>query len=324
MVLALTFPGEEAFYSRMGVELYENYKEVLPVYKTGKASGKIDLAETLLYENEEWEWDSLAKRIAVLVTSVACYTAWKTQYNIEPQHFIGHGTGLLSALVCTGSISLRTAIHCIQGKKPSKLWIKENTSSVISLKSGKQVKTKEEIQEEIQSSLEGDASYEGLKDIAEQYELEQFLEIGPGNRMTEYIRNTMPEKIAGYLDKTEDNNYILEHFQYHKNQSRYYGVLRMLGIITSTKNNSEDEETFSENIITAYMTVKEVVDKATMALFKGEPPVITEEEMEKCLKMLHLNFSYKKTEREEVFERLFLLEGETLMSLREGFEDLYE
>ena len=98
----------------------------------------------------------------------------------------------------------------------------------------------------------------------------------------------------------------------------------MLGIITSTKNNSEDEETFSENIITAYMTVKEVVDKATMALFKGEPPVITEEEMEKCLKMLHLNFSYKKTEREEVFERLFLLEGETLMSLREGFEDLYE
>lgn len=324
MVLALTFPGEKSFYSRMGVELYENYPEVLPVYKTGKAFGKTDLIETLLYECEEAEWDGMAKRIAVLVTSVACYTAWKAQYNIEPQHFIGHGTGILSALVCTGSISLRTAIRCIQGKIPSKLWMKENTSSVISLNSGKQVKTKEEIRFEIQSALDSESSYDGLEDIAEQYGIEQFLEIGPGNRMTEYIRNAIPGKIAGYLDKTEDNNYILEHFQYHKNQSRYYGVLRILGIIVSTKNNSEDEETYSDNIISAYLEVKEVVDKATMALFKGEPPVITDEEMERCLKMLHQNFSYKKTDKAEVFERLFLLEGETLLPLRGSFQDLYE
>lgn len=324
MTLAVTFAGEEAFYKRMGTEIYENFPEILPVYKTGKRSGKIDLINTLLYENEEMDWGQIEKRIAVLVTSVAFHTIWKKLYQIEPEFYLGQGTGLLTALVCANSISLRTAILFLRGYRPFKFFVKKTSVPVLSLNNRKELQTAEEILAEMDACVDTDIDYDNFKFIQEIYGIEQFLEVSPGNQMSLYLKNKMPDYVAGFLDKTEDNNYILEHFQYHKNKSFHYCVLRILGILTNTKNNNEDTSTFKDNILVAYLAVKEVVDAANMALLQGEETKISDEDIQKCFEMLKLNFEYKGTDKQEIFDRIYTLEGETLLPIREYFKELYD
>lgn len=142
--------------------------------------------------------------------------------------------------------------------------------------------------------------------------------------MSLYLKEEMPDIIAGFLDKKEDNNYILEHFQYHKNKSRYYCVLRILGILTNTKNNNQDTSTFKDNILVAYLYVKEVVDAANIALVQGEETKISDEDFQKCIEMLKINFTYKGTDKQEVFDRIYTLEGETLLPIRGHFKELYD
>ena len=323
MGLAIIFPEHESFYERMGVEIYENYPEVASIYKKCKSVCGFDLKKEVIYGETGKQLNEEQKKIAVLVTSVACYTVWKSVYQIEPDYYFGCGLGLLSALICTKAISLSQAIKMLQGKKVYKLLVKKPESSVVSIAHSKVISTKQEVIEEIADINENMISSEKCESMVRKLEVGRLLEIGPGNVIANRMQAQMPQSIIGYLDKTDDTNYILEHFQYHKNQSRYYCVLRILGLITSTRNNNDAQENYDE-IITAYLAVKDIVDKATRALFSGESVQISDEEYEICLAMLKQNFQYKKTDKVEILERLQMLEGETLFSVRESFREIYE
>lgn len=322
MVLAISFPDQDSFYERMGVELYENYPEVIPIYKRCKRICGIDLVQTLIYENKEQDWDEESRKIAVMVSSVVMFAKWKNLYQIEPDYYMGRGIGLLAALVCDKVISLASAIHLIQGRKINRYFIKKNNTPILSLRGNKLLSGIEDIREELEVYRKNTESYGSYEESIKQLGIEQVLDIGPGNVTAINLYKRLPDIIVGYIDKSFDTNYILEHFQYRKNHSRYYCVSRILGIITSTKNGNSSQDTYAENVVEAYLLVKEVVDKANMALYQGKPVIISDEDYSKCLEMLKVNFRYKQTAKAEVTERLRLLEGETLLSFRNGFQEI--
>ena len=53
---------------------------------------------------------------ALLVSSVALWTLWKTQSDITPAVFAGHSLGEYSALVCSGVLSFEEGVKCVANR----------------------------------------------------------------------------------------------------------------------------------------------------------------------------------------------------------------
>ena len=114
MRVGILFPDEASFYGKMGAELYETYPEIRKLYQKLKLYARLDLRNTLIYENEPKQWSETEKKLAVLATQVALYQCWLETYKNKPIVFFGNGVGVLSALVCAGTVSLSKAVHMLR------------------------------------------------------------------------------------------------------------------------------------------------------------------------------------------------------------------
>lgn len=323
MEFMMLFPNEASFYERMGMEIYENYnRQVKELYRKCKKYSNIDLTQTLIYENKRIEWDETTKMIAVLVTSVAYYQVWKSVYTYEPKYLTGYGLGYLSALVCAGTISLRTAIYIIKNKKIYGLYFRNIADRVLAPSNGYILKAKRDILSEIQWCKENRPDMCAYVSYAEKNKINRVFEIGPNNLLSKSLCKCSPGIISGYFDISGDNNYVLESFEYKKLFNLYYCVLRILGILVSTKNRNDNIIGYEENVIVAYQTVKSIVDSSTKILLQTGEVNITEEDFNKCMEMLKVNFLYKHTPEEEIIERIKILESETMIRLKDKFADV--
>lgn len=319
MKTLIVFPDRNAFYKGMGVEILENYKEVLPFYKAGKKKTGVDLIEACVYGELEHEFTIAEKQIAVMITSIAFYHVWKQKYEQVTCMLAGEGIGFLSALVCSGTISLKEAIRLIQGGKASIFLIKKVPEDVLLPSTGAFASTKKELVNEIHYIFDNHVTLATYVASGKKNGFDCMLDIGPGNTIVEKMEQLEEKMFCTSIDNPEDPNYILEGFEYKKLFNPYYCSLRVLGIMTSTRNWNESTEEYKEIVTSHYQSVKEIVDKATIKLFQTGNMEISEEDLKECFDRLKAVWEQKKTPQAEIDRRMELLEQETLLPLRKQF-----
>ncbi len=323
MKVAVVFPNEDSFYRKMGMEIYENFEEMKVVFSECEKLTGLNLADALIYENSEHDWDELSKKIAVMAVGVGYYQVFQKTYGIEPQLFIGQGIGYLTALVCMNVISLRTAIKILNDKKCSEVFVKDPLCDIISISGNGATKLKKEICEEMYLCANRPVNIKEYPFWITKYNLDVLLEIGPNNILVQQIQNEKNEITYGYLDTIVSHNHVLDNFIDKKYNNTIYGIMRILGIIFSTQNLNTTTENYDE-ILEAYNYAKSIVDKFNFAKIKNEEITITEEEYKNCIKCLKSNFIYKNTPKQEIEKRIKMLESETLLQLKPYFIDLYK
>lgn len=323
MQLAVIFPNEEAFYSRMGMEIVENYETAKQIFTDSFHFSNIDLMETLIYENEAHVWDKVSKQMAVVITGVSFYEIWLETYKIEPRIFFGHGIGYLTALVCTKVISLQDALEILQGKSSHNLKMQLSNASVVSASNGRIAKSQQDIINEIYWCRKNTIKPDQYITYAKELNINGILEIGPNNILTKQFHEYDAEILSGFLDVMTDQNYIMENFQQQKFFNRNYCVLRILGMIAGTKNcRLDDCREYSTEVIESYEIVKAVADEINQAKRTNADKAISNEKLMDCMSRLKRNFEYKKTPASEILERIKRLESETLMEFKPHFLSL--
>ncbi len=318
MKVLVLFPGQEAFYEGMCSEIAENYPEALGDFEVCKKRTGLDILKDCIYCESGKELTDEEKGIAVLAVSVSNYRILKQTYeNIEP-YFAGEGIGFLSALVCSQTISLREAIRLIKGKKPYSFLLRNHFEKVMLPSTGEPAQSKREIVSDIAGrAAESDTVLSKYMENAAKYEAEAAIDCGPGDCIAGKVKMLGAGIPCTNLDSADDPNYILEGFEYKKLFNRYYCSLRVLGIMSSCRNNNLSTDEYRAEILEHYQTVKAIVDNATMKLYQTGVMELSQEDFEECFERLDCVFRLKKISEEEIEKRLEKLEQETMLKIKE-------
>ncbi|SFS08582.1 ACP S-malonyltransferase [Anaeromicropila populeti] len=316
MNLAIVFPNEDSFYRRMGIEIYENFESFQNLLKRAEKYSRMKLKDVLIYENCDYDWDIVSKRVAVLLTSIGFYQIWKEIYQTECDTLIGYGTGYLAALVCEGVLKEQDAISMLQKKKVNSGAVVETASSkTICLSKGRLPQSKQDILEEIEYCLWNTPDDRKWNEIIQKMDGKLLLEIGPDHKLSDRLQNVSCGAFT-WLDREGDSAYILENFQMKKFFNRQYGVRRLLAVIASTQNYNPEEES-QEKILECYSAVKKVLDVS----LQGGGTKISDDDWNLCVEKVKENFAIKRTTKDEIKKRLEKLEKETFIEFQESFKD---
>ncbi len=310
--IAFLFPDEASFYRKMGIEIYENYKEAEEVFKIATKVAKIQFESLLMYEHEPYYWDDTDKKIAVLASSVSLYRVFRTTCKIVPSVLWGKNTGYLAALVCEEVISLKNAIQFIQGKQPSSFHIKKIPEISVYGDGKETCSTKKEVVQKIEAALIERTEIQQLMDCLVSSKIRTVIEIGPNNLIYQQLEKQTDELRSSYLDKEDDCNWVLENIIYKKFFNRLYAMKRMLGQVVSTKLDGGKEE--GQQVFTIYSELKNMIDQHKSIGQQDSDVQISDEEYEECYQLMIENFEVKKTPEAEIKQRLRMLEQETLLS----------
>ncbi len=321
MRVGVLFPDEEAFYPKMGLEIYENYPEVQKLYHKMKFSSKLDMKNALIYEQASVSWNETEKRVAVLLTSVAFYQTWFDLYKVKPIVFFGNGVGVLSALVCAGTISLSTAIRMIR-KDNWELPRTAHLDGSVFMCSSRTALTDPSVLR-IQRLVKDDNIYQGIVRYSQHADLDSVIEIGPDRSYTtELLRVSEEEKpIFAYLDTASDQNYILDSLKNKKHFNNLYAAKRMLGIAAATQNYSNSSN--DDKILMAYNSLRSYVDEMKKKQFSGRDAFVSEYDFSLCVGQLNDILRYKCVSREEVQQRIRLIQNEIASDLSAAFHDWF-
>lgn len=320
MKVLVLFPGQEAFFKGMGSEIVGNYPEVLKYYEKCKKKTGLDIIADCIYSGGGRELTQEEKKISVLVTSVVNYQVFNQTYENADHYFAGEGIGFLAALVCSRTISLLGAIRLIKGKKPYAFLMKKTFNKVLLPSTGKIAQSKREVIDDIYKISENSTALSMYMESAVEYQIEAGIDCGPNDliaRKLKTITNNIP---FGNLDRADDPNYILEGFEYKKLFNRYYCSLRVLGIMSSCKNNNLSSDEYRTEMLDHFQAVKNIVDKATMRLYQSGIMDITQEEFNECFERLDNVFKLKKVSEDEIEKRIEKLEMETALKIKDAKE----
>jgi hypothetical protein len=295
MRLGVIFPDESSFYQKMGIDIFENYPSVRKVYKKIKKYAGFDIKKTLIYGSDDYEWSEKEKRIAVLVTSVAIYRVWYETFGIKPSFFCGSGTGYLSALVCSGKLSLWYAVMMVRLEKSKVPFFVRTDDKICDTESG-------------------------LKD--DNLPIDVLIEIGPSNvQIKESLqKNQLGRVLRVYYDDPSDKSFILDNLMNKKLFDYLYASRRLLGIATGTQNYSESDERYSE-MDTAYMAIMQKVSTALRERYEKADSVFLKDDFLECAGNLKMILQIKKVPRDEVSEHILELQNETALDMRDVFKE---
>lgn len=325
MRLGMIFPDAAAFYRKMGMEIFENYPDVKKLYQKAKSAAQLDMKKSLIYEQTEGVWDEKTKNIAVLLTSVGFYRTWYERYKITPKVFFGNGVGVLSALVCAGTISVSNAIRMIR-KDSWKLPLgKKADGKVYVISSGKTIDEDEREPEARYNVPFGERQIQMLLQYAWDEEIDSILEIGPNNGYTKVLEKFGPyEGIQiAYLDDSNDNAYILENFEYRKHFNHLYVVRRLLGVAAATQNHNGTDEEKNTQIVESYNMLRAYIDDMLKKEYMGKDASVSDYDLQLCVEELKKILRLKGTPAHEVQQRVLGIENETLVPLQQYFEEWF-
>ena len=318
MRVGVLFPDEASFYGKMGSEIYENFPEVKKLYQKVKLYARLDLRNSLIYETEPKQWSETEKKLAVLATQVALYQCWFETYKNKPIVFFGNGVGVLSALVCAGTISLQRAIHML--KKDN--WLLPRTAHLdgnVFMCSYRSVLTDPSVLR-IQRLSVDEAMYQGIYLYTQHADLDSVIEIGPDKCYTAELCKLYPQTrpVFAYLDDAHDRAFVTENLCYRKHFNNLYAAKRMLGIAAATQNYQHGAEA-NEKIATAYLSLKTYVDEMMKKQSMGRDAFVSEYDFDLCVNQLSEILTLKQVPEQEIRERILQLRNEIASDLCPNF-----
>ncbi len=314
MRVGVLFPDEASFYGKMGSEIYENYPDVRKLYEKMKICAKLDLRNSLIYENNVKEWTETEKKLAVLITQVALYQCWFDTYKTKPVVFFGNGVGVLSALVCVGTISLQKAVRMIR-KDNWDLPRMAHLDGTVFMCSYRSALTDPSVLR-IQRLSVDENVYQGIYLYAQHADLDSVIEIGPDKRYTVELQKRYEHNrpVFSYFDHREDRAFALENLYYRKHFNNLYAAKRMLGIGAATQNYNQGTES-DEKIIAAYSALKTYVDEMIKKQSMGRDAFVSEYDFDLCVNQLNDILEGKKVPVQEIRDRILELQNEIASDL---------
>ena len=314
MRVGVLFPDEASFYEKMGSEIYENYPEVRKLYDKMKFHTKLDLRNTLIYDNESKDWSETEKKLAVLVTQVALYQCWFDTYKNKPIVFFGNGVGVLSALVCAGTITLQRAVHMVR-KDNWALPRMTHLDGSVFMCSYRSALTDPSVLR-IQRLTVDENMYQGIYLYAQHAELDTVIEIGPDKRYTTELQKmyAQTKPVFSYFDDRKDRAFALENLFYRKHFNNLYAAKRMLGIAAATQNYNQTTEA-DEKFVAAYLALKTYVDEMMKKQSMGRDAFVSEYDFNLCVNQLSDILDSKKVPVQEIQDRILSLRNEIALDL---------
>ncbi len=314
MRVGVLFPDEGSFYEKMGSELYENTPEVRKLYDRLRSSAKLDLRNALIYDNQDKQWTEAEKKLAVLLTQVALYQCWSGTYKDKPIVFFGNGVGVLSALVCAGTVSIQKAVRMLRKDN----WVLPRTARLdgsVFMCSNRSALTDPSVLR-IQRLTVDENTYQGIYLYAQHAELDTVIEIGPDKRYTTELQGMYEtgKPVFAYFDDRADRAFALENLYYRKHFNNLYAAKRMLGIAAATQNYNRSTEA-DEKIVAAYVALKTYVDEMMKKQSMGRDAFVSEYDFDLCVNQLSDILESKRVPAQEVRHRILALRNEIATDL---------
>ncbi len=110
---AFVFPGQGAQYIGMAMDYVEKHAEVKQILLDFDTEHGTDLYSIMKNGPEEILKETRYTQPAILFHSVAAYYALQHEITIEPAFVAGHSLGEFTALVVSGVLSLKDAMHTV-------------------------------------------------------------------------------------------------------------------------------------------------------------------------------------------------------------------
>lgn len=112
--IGFIFPGQGSQTTGMGLDLYNNFEEAKKIYDTANIILNKKISDICFQGPDEELKKTINAQSAIVTTSIAALSAFKSLCNIEPSVTLGHSLGEYCALYCAGVMDLNTTIKAIQ------------------------------------------------------------------------------------------------------------------------------------------------------------------------------------------------------------------
>ncbi|NQX46101.1 ACP S-malonyltransferase [Paenibacillus tritici] len=110
---SVIFPGQSSQYIGMGKELYHQYGFVKELFENAEDILGIPIKDICMEEGEYDLNNTLYTQVAVFITNISFYKAFRHETGLCPAYMAGHSLGEYAALCCSGAIPFEDALAII-------------------------------------------------------------------------------------------------------------------------------------------------------------------------------------------------------------------
>ena len=116
-MIAFVFPGQGSQSIGMGLEFYNEFPIARHTFEEASDTLNFDLSK-LCFEGNLDELSLTANaQPALLTTSIAALRVLQQETDLTPSFVAGHSLGEYSAIVSSGAISFKDAVHTVRKKR---------------------------------------------------------------------------------------------------------------------------------------------------------------------------------------------------------------
>ena len=119
---AVLFPGQGSQYVGMGSDFYEKFDSVKKIFQTVDETLGFSLSNLILNGPEDQLKLTKNTQPAIMAIGVSIFNILNQEYNMDLKKslfFAGHSLGEYTALVCSGSLTLRDAAFLLHERGKS-------------------------------------------------------------------------------------------------------------------------------------------------------------------------------------------------------------
>ena len=113
-MIAFIFPGQGSQYVGMGRELYEAFEAVRSIFHEANEVLGFDLTKLCFEGNSDELKLTSNTQPAILTVSVAALKVLNEETEVRPDFVAGHSLGEYAALVASGALSFKDAVHVVR------------------------------------------------------------------------------------------------------------------------------------------------------------------------------------------------------------------